>query len=76
MDEKIQVEKQVVDEMFNEIRKMENRNVRSNEYSDRQMVDRICNIIQKKARKDLEGTVWNSEKLNYIILWDIKETMN
>ncbi|WP_347995528.1 hypothetical protein [uncultured Eubacterium sp.] len=57
MDEKIQVEKQVVDEMFNEIRKMENRNVRSNEYSDRQMVDRICNIIQKKARKDLEGTV-------------------
>ncbi len=57
MDEKIQVEKQVVDEMFNEIRKMENRNVRSNEYSDKQMVDRICNIIQKKARKDLEGTV-------------------
>ena len=51
MDEKIQVEKQVVDEMFNEIRKMENRNVRSNEYSDKQMVDRICNIIQKKARK-------------------------
>ena len=57
MDEKIQVEKQVVDEMFNEIRKMENRNVRSNEYSDKQMVDRIRNIIQKKARKDLEGTV-------------------
>ena len=57
MDEKIQVEKQVVDEMFNEIRKMENRNVRSNEYSDKQMVDRICNIIQKKARTDLEGTV-------------------
>lgn len=76
MDEKIQVEKQVVDEMFNEIRKMENRNVRSNEYSDKQMVDRICNIIQKKARKDLEGTVWNLKRLNYIILWDIKETMN
>lgn len=51
MDEKIQVEKQVVDEMFNEIRKMENRNVRSNEYSDKQMVDRICNIIQKKHVK-------------------------
>lgn len=76
MDEKNQVEKQVVKEMFDEIRKMETRNVRSNEYSDKQMVDWICTKIMKKARKDMEGTVWDLERLNYIILWDIREIMN
>lgn len=57
MDEKNQVEKQVVKEMFDEIRKMETRNVRSNEYSDKQMVDSICKKIMKKARNDMEGAV-------------------